>query len=138
VATISEFFDSDLTLLHVAAVPLIPEMMYPAHLYAALRKEPGGISDEQMKRFVARHFPSTKLKAVVEEGDPAKIITNYAREHAVDLIMMPTHGYGPFRRFLVGSITAKVLYDELCPVGCVANRFLSCSGSGRNRWKAHE
>jgi len=30
--------------------------------------------------------------------------------------MMPTHGYGPFRRFLLGSVTAKVLHDVDCPV----------------------
>jgi nucleotide-binding universal stress UspA family protein len=29
---------------------------------------------------------------------------------------MPTHGYGPFRRFLMGSVTAKVLHDATCPV----------------------
>jgi len=29
---------------------------------------------------------------------------------------MPTHGYGPFRRFILGSITAKVLHDADCPV----------------------
>ena len=29
---------------------------------------------------------------------------------------MPTHGYGPFRRFLLGSVTAKVLHDVPCPV----------------------
>ena len=33
-----------------------------------------------------------------------------------DLIMMPTHGYGPFRRFLLGSVTAKILHDATCPV----------------------
>ena len=38
-----------------------------------------------------------------------------AQEH-VDLIAMPTHGYGPFRRFILGSNTAKVLHDADCPV----------------------
>ena len=30
--------------------------------------------------------------------------------------MMPTHGRGPFRRFVLGSVTAKVLHDTPCPV----------------------
>jgi nucleotide-binding universal stress UspA family protein len=30
--------------------------------------------------------------------------------------MMPTHGYGKFRRLLLGSVTAKVLHDAKCPV----------------------
>jgi nucleotide-binding universal stress UspA family protein len=34
----------------------------------------------------------------------------------VDLIMMPTHGYGVFRSLLIGSVAAKVLHDVKCPV----------------------
>jgi nucleotide-binding universal stress UspA family protein len=30
--------------------------------------------------------------------------------------MMPTRGYGAFRRLLLGSVTAKVLHDAECPV----------------------
>ena len=30
--------------------------------------------------------------------------------------MMPTSGCGPFRRFILGSVTAKVLHDVACPV----------------------
>src|SRR5215467_7356165 len=29
---------------------------------------------------------------------------------------MPTHGHGPFRRFLLGSNTARVLHDAHCPI----------------------
>jgi nucleotide-binding universal stress UspA family protein len=30
--------------------------------------------------------------------------------------MLPTHGYGRFRRFILGSVAAKVLHDARCPV----------------------
>jgi nucleotide-binding universal stress UspA family protein len=30
--------------------------------------------------------------------------------------MMPTHGFGVFRSFLIGSVTAKILHDVHCPV----------------------
>ncbi len=39
-----------------------------------------------------------------------------AERSKTDLIMMPTHGYGHFRRFILGSVTAKVLHDAGCPV----------------------
>lgn len=32
------------------------------------------------------------------------------------MIVMSTHGYGGFRRFLLGSVTAKILHDVSCPV----------------------
>jgi nucleotide-binding universal stress UspA family protein len=44
-----------------------------------------------------------------------------AANHHADLIMMPTHGVGPFRSFLVGSATAKVLHDATCPVWTAAH-----------------
>ena len=31
-------------------------------------------------------------------------------------VVMPTHGHGAFRRFVLGSVTAKVLHDVHCPV----------------------
>jgi hypothetical protein len=59
------------------------------------------------------NIPTTRL---MREGDPARAIIEYAEDEKVDLIMMPTHGYGPFRRFLLGSVTAKVLHDVKCAV----------------------
>ena len=49
-------------------------------------------------------------------GDPAKEIERLAEELHTDLLVMPTHGYGPFRRFILGSMTTKVLHDVSCPV----------------------
>jgi nucleotide-binding universal stress UspA family protein len=52
----------------------------------------------------------------VLEGDPAAKIVEYAHTEGTGIIIMPTHGYGPFRRFILGSNTAKVLHDADCPV----------------------
>jgi nucleotide-binding universal stress UspA family protein len=63
-----------------------------------------------------REFADLKVDRVAEIGDPAETITSYAHNQGADLIMMPTHGYGPFRSLLLGSVTAKVLHDAQCPV----------------------
>ena len=39
---------------------------------------------------------------VAEAGDPALRIARFAHSHAVDLIMMPTHGQGVFRSLQIG------------------------------------
>jgi len=63
-----------------------------------------------------REFAGIPVHRVAEIGDPAAVITRFAQTEGVDLIMMPTHGYGPFRTLLLGSVTAKVLHDAECPV----------------------
>jgi nucleotide-binding universal stress UspA family protein len=60
------------------------------------------------------HQPT--IATAVQQGEPGLAIADYARENRIDLIMMPTHGYGVFRRALLGSVTAKVLHDSDCPV----------------------
>src|SRR6185369_1212598 len=65
--------------------------------------------------------PSLRVEKVVEEGDPAIGIISYAERNGVDLIVMPTHGYGKFRGLLLGSVTAKVLHDAKCAVWTTAH-----------------
>jgi len=63
-----------------------------------------------------REFNGIPVQRIAEIGDPAAVITRFAHTERTDLIMMPTHGYGPFRSLLLGSVTAKVLHDTECPV----------------------
>ena len=56
------------------------------------------------------------VRRVAELGDPAQVITQYAQSEGMDMIMIPTHGYGPFRSLLLGSVASKVLHDTECPV----------------------
>ena len=68
-----------------------------------------------------REFNGIPVQRVAEIGDPATVITRFAHTEGTDLIMMPTHGYGPFRTLLLGSVTAKVLHDSECPVWTAAH-----------------
>jgi nucleotide-binding universal stress UspA family protein len=66
--------------------------------------------------FLEEELGSLVKRRVLAEGDPALEIIKLAHEESFDLIVMPTHGYGPFRRFVLGSVTAKVLHDADCAV----------------------
>ena len=68
------------------------------------------------KALLLRNFEGLRLRRVVYEGDPEAQIAAFAQAEDVQLIVMPTHGYGVFRRYLIGSVTAKVLHDVSCPV----------------------
>jgi nucleotide-binding universal stress UspA family protein len=69
-----------------------------------------------LEEFQQAELAGCNVRRVVLDGDPAFRIVEFAHHEKVDLIMMPTHGCGMFRRFILGSNTAKVLHDAECPV----------------------
>lgn len=59
---------------------------------------------------------SIKVQHVMLEGDPAAQIVRFARESAVDVIAMGTHGRTGLERLLLGSVAEKVLREAPCSV----------------------
>jgi nucleotide-binding universal stress UspA family protein len=55
-------------------------------------------------------------RVAVETGSPVTKILEYAEKHAIDLIVMGTHGRGAMERIWVGSVTEGVLQRAACPV----------------------
>jgi nucleotide-binding universal stress UspA family protein len=99
------------------AVQLPAAVGYPDGMYSGIDFQ--GMLDsgrESVESFLKSEFQDVPTTRLMLEGDPAWRIKEYTASEKVDLIMMPTHGYGPFRRFLLGSVAAKVLHDVNCPV----------------------
>jgi nucleotide-binding universal stress UspA family protein len=71
---------------------------------------------ERLKGFLPGEFQNMQVRRLVLSGDPATRIVSYAQSEGMSLIVIPTHGYGPFRRFILGSTAAKILHDATCPV----------------------
>lgn len=71
---------------------------------------------QELDTFGVAELDKVSVKRLVCSGDPAKVIVDHAHSAGMDLILMPTHGRGSFRRLLLGSVTAKVLHDAECPV----------------------
>jgi len=108
-------FDAKATLLHV-----VEPVPYGAYAEAApIGLDLDALQEEAqayLERALVKQFENLPVKRVVEIGFAADVVTRFAESDGADLIMMPTHGYGPFRSFLLGSIVAKVLHDARCPV----------------------
>ncbi len=57
-----------------------------------------------------------KVETTILEGAADEQIISYAREHDIDVIVISTHGYGGVKRFLLGSITDRVIRSCEVPV----------------------
>jgi len=67
-----------------------------------------------------------RIQTIVEEGDVAGRIVDVAAAEQVDLIVMTTHGYSGFTRWMLGSITERVLRGAPCPVLVVREAIPLC------------
>lgn len=56
----------------------------------------------RIESFAAAELDGIPVTRVLSSGDPAAMIVASAERERSDLIAMPTHGYGPVRRFLLG------------------------------------
>ncbi|EMA60035.1 universal stress protein [Halorubrum kocurii] len=56
------------------------------------------------------------LTTAVEMGTPHEVILRYADDHDVDLLVMGTHGRTGVERYLLGSVTEKVVRLSDTPV----------------------
>jgi len=113
----AEKYDAEIILLHVInPVFVAPEVgMAPAAVIAT----PKWLIDEKSKlvdEFASSDLSGFRVRRLVYEGIPEWQIAEMAKSDDVQLVIMPTHGYGVLRRFLIGSVTAKVLDDVACPV----------------------
>lgn len=117
VKVIAEKYDAEVTLLHVVnpfiAVPPTglsgPAMIPIPQFHVEERRK-------QLDEFAVAELQDVRARRVLYEGDPVGQIVAFTQSEEVHLIAMPTHGYGVFRRFLIGSDTAKILHDVACPV----------------------
>ncbi|MGD1092351.1 MAG: universal stress protein [Bryobacteraceae bacterium] len=119
-AALARHYDAKLTLLHVDELPGLLSRarrfgLKNANWESSLAEQAAGRRAE-LETFGAAELEGMAVQRLTRTGDPAHEIVNLARDEKTDLILMPTHGYGPIRRLLLGSVTAKVLHDADCPV----------------------
>jgi universal stress protein A len=62
-------------------------------------------------RRTLRVIPCVETRVSVPAG-----IIDYAKQHAIDLLIVGTHGRGPIRQFFVGSVAERVVRTAPCPV----------------------
>ncbi len=76
------------------------------------------IAENEMQKFVQAHLADLKAPMVTEvlTGRPFMEIIKYARDHAIELIVIGTHGRSGLHHVLLGSVAEKIVRKAPCPV----------------------
>ena len=119
---------SELHLLHV-----IPDARQQAWSVEAPGLDFSALQQESMadaeRLLASRTLPVTTpvprvVRRVVAGLPAAREIAQYAASHGADLIVVGTHGYGPVRRLVLGSVADRVIRLSPCPVLTVPHHTL--------------
>jgi len=112
-AALTRHFHSEVLVLHV-----VRQLAFLAGIDTADGPLEQAVAKEQenLSKRLGPALDGKPFKRIVVKGDPAREILRIARDENIDLIVMPTHGYGGFEKFMLGSVTAKVLHQSTCPV----------------------
>lgn len=105
--------DAQLHVLFVVEdIPYAPEMM-DGQVEARLRE----IGEEAISDIRQRADDAgVAVETALEDGTPHQSILDYAKEAEMDLIVMGTHGRSGLDRYLLGSVTERVVRGADTPV----------------------
>jgi nucleotide-binding universal stress UspA family protein len=110
-----EKFQAELTLIHAYG----PEGLSFIDLPIAspdLPKKVREFEQQRVRDFGQENFPDVKADCFAELGEAGSVIHSVLNHQGGDLVMLPTHGRGPVRRLMLGSVSTKVLHDASCAV----------------------
>lgn len=113
--SIAEKFDATIIILHVDE-PITPiywanETLTMENPTVTCTNNGEAIVDE-----VSKLFSDIKIEKLCRFGDASSVILETAEEEDVDIIIMCTHGMSAIKRFLLGSVTNKVVHHATKPV----------------------
>ncbi len=118
-------FSAELTVCHAYAPMAAIEQDQLLVTDPELEAKARALQQDRLRQFACQAFPGQTIETMVELGEPGVVIDRLAQQQRADLVMLATRGHGPVRRFLLGSITAKVLHDVSAAVWTGAGAVLS-------------
>src|SRR6185369_7507342 len=105
-------------------VPPTPEgwalpVNYFEEMDVALRKQAQNIVDGAIAKLKPKLPKSTSIDAQILPGSPRAAILDEAENWGADLIVVGSHGYRAWERFLLGSVSQSVVSHAKCSVEVV-------------------
>jgi nucleotide-binding universal stress UspA family protein len=118
---LARYFGSELLLIHVVpsthiippSGPPVPTGKQLSTLMNELVDSAKGSLDTTIRKRVSEDIG---VHPFVLQGKPAEEIVRVADEEHVDIIVIATHGWSGWRRFIFGSVAERVVRLAECPV----------------------
>ena len=109
---VADRFDATVHVLFVADTNRDSVTLVEGDVVDVLETEGGDVVGEVAEKARAR---GVDYETETLQGDPAETIVDYA-ERGLDLVVVPTRGRSGFHRYLLGSVTEKVVQLSSVPV----------------------
>jgi nucleotide-binding universal stress UspA family protein len=94
--------------IHVSVIHVMPFLKYPE-----LKETGHKLIEQSVQKLIKAGFTA---EAVCQLGKPAEVIMKMASKHHADLIVMGAKGLGAIARFLLGSVSTRVVQHANCSV----------------------
>lgn len=75
-----------------------------------------GDAEEMLQKIRSRHKGTYPLKTVLKKGNPAEVVIEEARKMKASLIITGSHGRHGAQKFLLGSVSSKIVDHADCSV----------------------
>ncbi|HEY3430167.1 MAG TPA: universal stress protein [Cyclobacteriaceae bacterium] len=106
-------------LLNVVELPVLHDslLMPVLNFEEELLKELKAKSEKEFKKIIAKHNTGgVRVLHTVRFGAVTRMITDYVKEHSIEVIIMGSHGVSGIREFFIGSNAEKIVRNSPVPV----------------------
>jgi len=105
-------------------LPITPEGWalspnYFEEMDMGMRRQSRSIVERASRTLKARLAPTITVESVSVPGSPRAVIVDEAKQWGADLIVVGSHGYRAWERFLLGSVSQSVVSHAKCSVEVV-------------------
>ena len=95
---------------------------YFDRLDQAAREHANGVRQAVELKLTKTLGPSVRITGNILPGSPRSVILEEAERWSADLIVVGSHGYGKWQRFLLGSVSQAIVSHARCSVEVVRIR----------------
>jgi nucleotide-binding universal stress UspA family protein len=115
-----------LTTYELPAPPTAETWALPANYFEgldiALRTQAQDVVDRAIQTLKSKGNKNISIDATILPGPPRSVILDEAENWGADLIVLGSHGYRAWERFLLGSVSQAVVSHAKCSVEVVRRR----------------